>query len=127
MMISEQGARQPSSGAALYANGKTPLVFDAAVFTRAFEDGPPVTAEVQIARVDYERKTAVIVFGEHDREAIQALSLGRHFHTTVSLGELRELQTRGGSESRFPDFSRDGAYASCPVRRRTGLRFPQPG
>ena len=101
MMISEQGARQPSSGAALYANGKTPLVFDAAVFTRAFEDGPPVTAEVQIARVDYERKTAVIVFGEHDREAIQALSLGRHFHTTVSLGELRDSRR---AEEVNPDF-----------------------
>ena len=101
MMISEQGARQPSSGAALYANGKSPLVFDAAVFTRAFEDGPPVTAEVQIARVDYERKTAVIVFGEHDREAIQALSLGRHFHTTVSLGELRDSRR---AEEVNPDF-----------------------
>jgi hypothetical protein len=97
----EQGAGQPVSAAALYANGKTPLVFDSAVFTRTFEDGPPVTAEVQVARVDYERKTAVIVFGERDQEAIQALSLGRHFHTTVFLGELRAARRAGEVN---PDF-----------------------
>ena len=74
---------------ALYANGTAPLFLDTAEITFTFEDGPPVTAQVQIARIDYARNTATIVFCESDREAIEALSLKRHFHTTVSIGELR--------------------------------------
>ena len=74
---------------ALYANGTTPLFLDTAEITVTFADGPPVTAQVQIARVDYVRNTATIVFYESNGEAIEALSLGRHFHTAVSIGELR--------------------------------------
>ena len=76
--------------ATLYADGTAPLFLDTAEISSTFADGPPVTAQVQIARVDYVRNTATIVFRESDREAIEALSLGRHFHTVVSIGELRK-------------------------------------
>ena len=87
--------------AALYSNGKTPLFLDTAEITFTFADGPPITAQVQIALVDYKRNTATIAFYESDREAIEALSLGPHFHTTVAVGELCAAQTRRRSKSRF--------------------------
>ena len=61
----------------------------------------PVTARVQIARVDYARNAATIVFCESDREAIEALSLGRHFHTTVSIGELRAPERAEHADADF--------------------------
>ncbi len=87
--------------ATLYANGTTPLFLDTAEITFTFADGPPVTAQVQVACVDYARNTATIVFCESDWEAIEALSLGRHFHTAVSIGELRAPKR---AEDVTPDF-----------------------
>ena len=86
---------------ALYANGTAPLFLDTAEITFTFADGPAVTARVQIARVDYARNTATIVFCESDREAIEALSLGRHFHTTVSIGELRAPERAEHADADF--------------------------
>ncbi len=87
--------------ATLYANGKTPLFLDTAEITFTFEDGPAVTAQVQIARVDYARNAATIVFCESDWEAIEALSLGRHFHTTVAVGELRAPERAEHADADF--------------------------
>ena len=87
--------------ATLYANGTAPLFLDTAEISFTFADGPPVTAQVQIARVDYIRNTATVVFCESDQEAIEALSLGRHFHTAVSVGELRKPKR---AEDVPPDF-----------------------
>ncbi len=87
--------------ATLYANGRTPLFLDTAQITFTFGDGPPVTSEVQIARIDYARNAATIVFYESDHEAIEALSLGPRFHTTVAAGEVR---TPKRAEEANPDF-----------------------
>ena len=87
--------------AALYSNGRTPLFLDTAEITFTFADGPPIIAQVQMARIDYARNTATIVFYESDREAIEGMSLGRHFHTTVSIGEL---QAPKRAEEANPDF-----------------------
>ena len=86
---------------ALYANGTAPLFLDTAEITFTFADGPAVTARVQIARVDYARNAATIVFCESDWEAIEALSLGRHFHTTVSIGELRAPERAEHADADF--------------------------
>ncbi len=92
----------PSRQAAIYANGTAPLFLDTAEVTFGFEDGPPVTAQGQIARIDYRRNTAIVVFGESDLEAIEALSLGRQFHTAVSLSKLRAPRR---AEETNPDFA----------------------
>jgi len=88
--------------AAIYSNGTTPLFLDTAEVAFAFEDGPPVTSRIQIARIDHRKNTAIIVFDESDEEAIQALSLGRHFHRTVSLDKLRMPER---AEETNPEFA----------------------
>ncbi len=92
----------PHGRAAIYTNGATPLFLDTAEVTFGFEDGPPVTAQVQIARIDYRRNAAIVVFDESDREAIESLSLGRNFHTAVSFSEVR-AQRR--AEEANPEFT----------------------
>ena len=76
-----QGTR---NGAALYSDRRTPLFLDVAETTFTFADGPPITAHVRIAHVDYEKATAVAVFSEHDREAIGVFGP----HVIVRLDQL---------------------------------------
>jgi hypothetical protein len=92
---------EPPQRAAIYSNGATPLFLDTAQITFAFADGPPVTSLVEVARVDYERNAATIVFCDSDHEAIDVLALSPYFHTKVSLTRLREPER---AEEANPDF-----------------------
>lgn len=79
-----------STPPALYANGHTPLFLDTASMVFATTDGARQSMGAQVARIDYENRTAVVVFQERDLTAIEALPLEGRFHTTVPLTALHD-------------------------------------
>lgn len=75
--------------AALYADGRTPIFLDKVEAAFDFADGPPLSVTAEVARVDYRRASAIIVFPFQAKEAIEALGP----YTPVALDQLT-LQER---------------------------------